>query len=63
MKVREGPKEMVGNRIRTADLNWPKGRSIPYDIMWKESFERGKRGTGERLLVHHLLYAFIYVYS
>jgi len=29
-------KELGGDRIRTVDLNWPKGYSIPYDIMWKE---------------------------
>ena len=28
-----GPKELGGNRVRTADLNWTKGYSIPYDIM------------------------------
>jgi len=32
----EGLKELGGNRIRTAGLNWPKGYSIPYDIMWEE---------------------------
>ena len=31
-----GPKELGENRIRTADLIWPKGYSIPYDIMQKE---------------------------
>ena len=25
--------ELRGDRTRTADLNWPKGYSIPYDIM------------------------------
>jgi len=24
------------NKIRTTDLNWPKGYSIPYDMMWKK---------------------------
>jgi len=28
----EGPKEPGGNAIRTADLNWSKGYSIPYDM-------------------------------
>ena len=32
----KGPKELEGNRIRTADLNWPKGYFIPYGIMQKE---------------------------
>jgi len=39
------PLELGGNGIRTGDLNWPKGSSIPYDIMWKESFEEDKQGT------------------
>jgi len=30
------PKELGGNRIRTADLKWTKGYSIPYAIMKKE---------------------------
>ena len=34
--LREGPKELVGSRIRTADLNWLKEYSTPYDIMRKE---------------------------
>ena len=29
----ERPKELGGNRISTADLNWQKGYSIPYDII------------------------------
>ena len=36
------PKELGGDKMKTADLNWPKGCSIPYDIMWKESFEGGE---------------------
>jgi len=32
------PQELGGNGIRTADLKRPKGYSIPYDIMRKESF-------------------------
>ena len=35
------PKELGENRIRIADLNWPNGYSIPYDIMWKENLEGG----------------------
>ena len=31
----EGPKELGGNRIRTADLNRLKGYSIPCDIKQK----------------------------
>ena len=30
-------KDPGGDRPRTADLNWPKGYSTPYDSMWKES--------------------------
>jgi len=30
--LREEPKELGGNRIRMADLNWPKGYSIPYHM-------------------------------
>ena len=30
-----GPKEVGGNRIRTADLNQLKGDPISYGIMWK----------------------------
>ena len=33
-------KELGGNRIRTADWNWPKGYSIPYDIMRKQFWRR-----------------------
>jgi len=33
---REGPKELGGNRIRAAAINWPKGYSIPYGIKRKE---------------------------
>jgi len=33
----EGPEELRGSRIRTADLSWSKRYSIPYDIMLKES--------------------------
>ena len=36
----EGPKELGGSRIRTADLKWPKGYSLPYDIKQNE-FLRG----------------------
>ncbi len=32
----KGPKELEGYRIRTADLNWPKGYSMPSDIVQKE---------------------------
>jgi len=31
----EGPEELGGNRIRTADLKWLKRYSLPYDIMCK----------------------------
>jgi len=32
----KGCKELRGNRIWTADLNCPKGYSVPYNIKWKE---------------------------
>jgi len=35
-----------GTKIRTANLNWTKGYSIPYDIMWKESSERDWGSVG-----------------
>jgi len=33
-------KEMAENRTRASDLNWRRGYSILYDIMWKESLRR-----------------------
>ena len=36
----KGPKELEGNRMRTADLNWTKGCSMSYDTMWKEFWRR-----------------------
>ena len=67
-----------GDRIRTADLNWPKGYSIPYDITWKESSEGSGSSSrslllteglaqhqsvgGEQLLVYRLLYTLIFIY-
>ena len=69
--------DRTGNRIRTADLNWPKWYSIPYDIMWKEfcgmgtefispsstalGLARHQLGHCEQLLMHHLLYTHIYL--
>jgi len=32
----KGPKELGRNCMRTADLNWPKGYPIPYDMKRKE---------------------------
>lgn len=32
----KGPKELGGNRMRTADFNRPKKYPIPCGIMWKE---------------------------
>ena len=29
----EGHKKLGGDTARTADTNWPKGYSIPYDVM------------------------------
>lgn len=31
--LNKGLKELGGNRMRTADLNWTKGYSMPYDII------------------------------
>lgn len=31
-----GHKKLGGDRIRIADLNWPKGFSIPYNIMRRD---------------------------
>ena len=75
--LREGSKELGGNRIRTADSNCTKGYSIPYDIMQKEfwrrwefiSFSSAAQGASWALvrewwqsLVHHLLYTLIHRY-
>ena len=76
--LQQRAQEAGGSRVRTADLDWPKGHSIPYSIMWKE-FWRGWEcislssaawglaghwlGGGEQLLVHHLLYTFIFLFS
>lgn len=58
--------------MRTADVNGPKGYSIPYDIRWK-GFWTGWEfislssllghwlGGAEPLLLHHFLHTFIYV--
>ena len=74
----KGPKELGGDRIRTADLNCPRRYSIPYDNTWKEFWRRWEfislfcflggsarhgSGGGDQLLVHHLLlYAYIYIH-
>jgi len=60
--------------VRTADLDWPKGYSIPCDLMefrrgWKfillssaaQGLASHQLGDGEQLLVHHLLYT-LYIY-
>ena len=73
----EGPEELGDNRIRTAHLNWPKGRSIPYDVKWKDFGREWEfislfatawglaghwSGDGEQLLVHHSLYALVCIH-
>jgi len=73
----EGPKELRGNRIRTADLNWPKGYSVAHGSTWKEFWREREflrlsaaakglaghqLGSGEQSLVCHLLYAFVYIH-
>ena len=64
----KGPKELGGNRIRTADLNWPKGYSRPHDIVQNEFEGDGSSSGlfpclwaswasvegGKQLLIHHL---------
>jgi len=42
------PNELGGNRIRAADLKWPKGYSIPYDTVQEE--QRGS-SSGSLLLL------------
>lgn len=32
-------KELGRDRTRAADLNWQKGNSIPYDVMWNYKTE------------------------
>lgn len=64
--------------MRTADPAWPKGHSVLYDMVGKESLERGgillssccsgAGGAGHRSgvvsnCVHHLLHTYIYVLS
>ena len=45
--LREEPKEVGGDRIRTDDLNWPKGCSIPYDAMLdNKAWAEGRDGWG-----------------
>lgn len=70
------PKEPGGNRIRRADLNCPKGYSIPYDVMqmfgirWDslgslllfKELAGHRTGGDEKLLVHHLLNTYMYIY-
>jgi len=46
-----GAKELGGDRIKRADLTWPEGYSISYDIMQKRSFE------GDGISSHSLLLA------
>lgn len=47
-----GGKELVVDRIRTADLNWPKIYSKPYDIIQKAS--SGNGGRSLFLLLHRV---------
>lgn len=46
----EGPKDLGGNRMSAADLNWTRGCSIPYDIEQKK-FCRGGSAFGSLLLL------------
>ena len=41
-----GHKDLGEDRIRTADLNWPRGYSIPYDIIKKESLKKRANSGG-----------------
>ena len=70
-------KELGGDRTSTADLNWPKGYSILYDIM-QRNLKMVKSWLGRQPLlrdcltigwwvvcncfVHHLLCLYIYYY-
>ena len=68
----EGHKEVGGNRIRTADLNWPKQYFVPYDIMWKDwmgwefiFLSSTAQGTSWALrgVVSNCLYVTCYIHS
>jgi len=52
----EGPKELEGNRIRAADLNWPKQYSIPYDVMQKVCFTPSKNCLCITCYIHSHIY-------
>jgi len=41
-----GHKELGEGRNKTADLNWPRGYSIPYDIIKKESLKKRANSGG-----------------
>lgn len=45
-----GHRELRENRIRTADLNWPKGYYIPRHITHRKNFERVGSSPGEQPL-------------
>ena len=38
--------KLRGNRIMTGNLNWPRGYSIPYDIIKKESLKKRANSGG-----------------
>jgi len=72
-----GHEELGGDGARTADLNWQKGYSMQFNIMWKKleisgEFVRqaatawgqaGHQWVGsEQLLVHHLFCTYFYYY-
>lgn len=47
-RLSKGSKKLEGNRIRTSDLNWSRGYSIPYGIMQKNyKIERSSLGGQE----------------
>ena len=68
-----GHKELGWDRSRTADLNWPKGYSIPYNILqkpWKmvgtwpreKPLLRDRLGIGEWWAIALCITCFVYVY-
>jgi len=44
----EGHKELGGDGTRTANQNWPKGYSIPYNIMMNNKTRRVIKGCIRR---------------
>lgn len=69
-------KELGGDSTRAAELNWSKGSSTPYDIMWqilkmvgrrpcRKTLLRNQRGISQWVMnncfAHHLFCKYIYI--